>query len=37
LVLKYGTSPKLDPYTMSGRALVSLFDELIASGVIVCN
>jgi hypothetical protein len=37
LVLKYGASAKLDPYAMSGTAIASLFDELIASGAIVCN
>ena len=37
LVLKYGASAKLDPYAMSGSAIASLFDELIASGAIVCN
>jgi hypothetical protein len=37
LVLKYGASAKLDPYAMSGAAIASLFDELIASGAIVCS
>jgi hypothetical protein len=37
LVLKYSATAKLDPYSMSGRALTALFDELIAAGVIVCT
>jgi hypothetical protein len=37
LVLKYGRSTRLDPYAMSGRAVAALFDELIATGAIVCT
>ena len=37
LVLKYCASSKLDPYTMSGKALMSLFQELVNTGAIVCN
>lgn len=37
LVLKYSASPRLDPYAMSGKALTSLFDELVSAGVIVCT
>lgn len=37
LVLKYGETGKLDPYAMSGAALMSLFHELVSSGAIVCS
>lgn len=37
LVLKYCASAKLDPYTMSGKALMALFQELVNTGAIVCN
>lgn len=37
LVLKYSAQPRLDPYSMSGRALTSLFEELVGAGVIVCS
>lgn len=37
LVLKYSETGKLDPYSMSGVALMSLFHELVSSGAIVCN
>ena len=37
LVLKYSESAKLDPYAMSGAALLALFHELVASGAIVCS
>ncbi|MCZ8236617.1 MAG: BLUF domain-containing protein [Inhella sp.] len=37
LVLKYGRSTRLDPYAMSGQAVAALFDELIATGAIVCH
>jgi hypothetical protein len=36
LVLKYSASTKLDPYSMSGRALMALFQELVSTGAIVC-
>lgn len=37
LVLKYCDSTKLDPYGMSGRAVMALFQELVSSGAIVCS
>ena len=37
LVLKYSETAKLDPYRMSGRALMALFHELVSSGAIVCS
>lgn len=37
LVLKYCASAKLDPYNMSGKALMALFQELVNTGAIVCN
>ncbi len=37
LLLKYSANAKLDPYSMSGKAVAALFDELVAAGVIVCN
>lgn len=37
LVLKYCATAKLDPYAMSGKALMALFHELVNTGAIVCN
>ena len=37
LVLKYSETSKLDPYAMSGHALLGLFHELVSSGAIVCS
>ncbi|MFN5049318.1 BLUF domain-containing protein [Roseateles sp.] len=37
LVLKYSATTKLDPYAMSGRALMALFQELVSTGAIVCS
>lgn len=37
LVLKYCESSKLDPYNMTGDALMTLFNELLSSGAIVSN
>ena len=37
LVLKYSANTKLDPYAMSGRALMALFQELVSTGAIVCS
>jgi hypothetical protein len=37
LVLKYSETAKLDPYSMSGAALMALFHELVSSGAIVCS
>jgi hypothetical protein len=36
-VLKYSETGQLDPYTMSGTALMALFHELVSSGAIVCS
>jgi len=37
MVLKYSETGKLDPYSMSGKALTGLFHELVSSGAIVCS
>ncbi len=37
LVLKYCKSSKLDPYEMTGHALMALFNELVSSGAIVSS
>lgn len=37
LMLKYGESTRLDPYAMSGRTLMVLFQELMATGAIDCS
>ena len=37
MVLKYSETAKLDPYAMSGHALMALFHELVSSGAIVCT
>ncbi|MCV2371014.1 BLUF domain-containing protein [Roseateles oligotrophus] len=37
LVLKYSATSHLDPYSMSGRAMLSLFRELVSSGAIECS
>lgn len=37
LVLKYSATTKLDPYAMSGLALMALFQELVNTGAIVCS
>jgi len=37
LVLKYSETGKLDPYSIGGAALMSLFHELVSSGAIVCS
>jgi hypothetical protein len=37
LVLRFSETAKLDPYAMSGKALTSLFEELVSEGVIVCS
>jgi len=36
VLLKYSDRPVLDPYTMSARATIALFDELVATAVISC-
>ena len=37
LVLKYSAGTKLDPYAMTGRALMALFHELVNTGAIACS
>jgi Sensors of blue-light using FAD len=37
LMLKYSETTSLDPYTISGRAAVALFDELVATAAVVCQ
>jgi hypothetical protein len=37
LVLKYSETVRLDPYSMSGASLITLFHELVSSGAIACN
>jgi hypothetical protein len=37
LLLKYSETGKLDPYSMSGKALAALFGEMGASGAIACS
>jgi hypothetical protein len=37
LVLKYTETGRLDPYAMSGMALMALFHELVSSGAIACS
>lgn len=37
LVLKYCKTSKLDPYDMTGHALMTLFTELVSSGAIVSS
>ncbi|MDT8999558.1 BLUF domain-containing protein [Paucibacter sp. APW11] len=37
LVLKYCDTARLDPYAMSGHAVMALFQELVSSGAIVCS
>lgn len=37
LVLKYSAQPRLDPFSMSGKALTQLFQDLVGAGVIVCT
>ncbi len=37
LVLKYSATSRLDPYSMSGEAMLALFRELVSSGAIECN
>jgi Sensors of blue-light using FAD len=37
LLLKYSEHARLDPFSMGGAALSSLFEELVSAGVIVCN
>ncbi len=37
LVLKYSATSQLNPYAMSGEAMLSLFRELVSSGAIECS
>ena len=36
-LLKFGETPALDPYAMSGQASMALLDELIATAQILCR
>jgi hypothetical protein len=37
LLLKYSETATLDPYAVSGKAAVALFDELVATAAVVCQ
>lgn len=37
LLLKYSSTPQLDPYRMPGRAALALFDELVATASIMVD
>ncbi|HEX5684850.1 MAG TPA: BLUF domain-containing protein [Ideonella sp.] len=37
LMLKYSETATLDPYAVSGKAAVALFDELVATAAVVCQ
>ncbi|WP_374568737.1 BLUF domain-containing protein [Ideonella sp.] len=37
LMLKYSETSALDPYAVSGKAAVALFDELVATAAVVCQ
>lgn len=37
LLLKYAPTAALDPYAMSGQASLALFDELAATGSVMCE
>jgi len=36
ILLKYSERAALDPYALTGRAVLALFDELVATAVIAC-
>jgi hypothetical protein len=36
LLLKYSERAALDPYALSNRAVIALFDELVATAAIMC-
>ncbi len=36
LLLKYSATATLDPYAVSGRASMALFDELVATASVMC-
>ncbi|MBS0437289.1 MAG: blue light sensor protein, partial [Proteobacteria bacterium] len=37
LLLKYSEAAVLDPYALSGRVSMALFDELIATASVSCS
>lgn len=37
LLLKYSETATLDPYAISGKAAMALFDELVATASVVCQ
>ena len=37
LLLKYSESPVLDPYTVSGKVSMALFNELVATASVNCQ
>jgi hypothetical protein len=37
LMLKYSETATLDPYSVSGKAAVAMFDELVATAAVVCQ
>jgi len=37
LLLKYSATATLDPYAVSGRASMALFEELVATASVVCQ
>jgi hypothetical protein len=37
LLLKYSEKAALDPYSLSGNAVLALFDELVATAAIMCG
>jgi len=37
LLLKYSATMKLDPFSMSGGAVMALLNELVASGTVICG
>jgi len=36
-LLKYSATTKLDPFAMSGGAVMALLNELVASGTVICG
>ncbi|MEW6703891.1 MAG: BLUF domain-containing protein [Pseudomonadota bacterium] len=37
LLLKYSEKAALDPYALEGASVIALFDELVATGAIMCG
>lgn len=37
VLLKYSATMKLDPFSMSGSAMLALLHELVASGTVICG